>query len=233
MNTTKISYKSEVNLISVMGSDITVVNSARVSFNRESKYIFDDDDKPILERRDEKLIKFLAEHNHWTPFSHPQLTFRIDMPLAIARQWFKHTVGLTRNEVSRRYISDPPSFFCPTIFREQDDNKKQGSKLTPVDNNEQLIEEYIDFLDRANSFYEKLLDNNVCPEQARFVLPTATMTSFYETGSLYAYARIVNLRNKPDAQKEIQDIAKVIKLYLDINFPISTKYLCDTKECSE
>lgn len=227
MSSIKLAYNSQVQLISVMGTDLTVVNSARVSFDKESKYIYDDDDKAILDRRDENLIKFLAEHNHWTPFSHPQLTFRIDMPLAIARQWFKHTVGLTRNEISRRYVSDPPTYFCPNIFRQKDENKKQGSRPTAVENNEELLQEYIDFIDKSNALYEKLLDKGVCPEQARFVLPTATMTSFYETGSLYAYSRIVNLRDKSDAQKEIQDIAKLIKKYLDINFPISTKYLCN------
>ena len=215
----EFSLNSEVKLVSVMGNDLTVVNAARVSLNKH---------KEVLDESDEKLISYLATHKHWTPFSHPQITFRISMPIAIARQWFKSTVGLTRNEVSRRYVSDEPEYFVPDQLRPKDKSIKQGSKQEEHPLSSLYLTKYQKLVSDANELYLDMIKEGICAEQSRFILPQCTMTSFYETGSLYAYSRIINLRNKTDAQKEIQDIAKQVFLYTKELFPLSINYLCQT-----
>lgn len=200
-----------IEVVSSMGGDLTVVNSARVSF---SKHVTSFDDVG-----DYKLIKYLLKHKHFTPFTHPQLTLRIKMPIFIARQWFKHMIGFSRNEVSRRYVSSKPEFYMPTVLREAAANKKQGSGDRPVAQNNQLLPAMESFYEAAEKMYSGLITSSVCPEQARMVLPQAMMTEFYETGSLSAYLRLVSLRTEATAQKEIRDYAKDISLILQAIFP--------------
>jgi thymidylate synthase (FAD) len=205
-----------VELLETFGSDLTVVNAARVSLG-----------KHVSEMRpqDEKLIQYLADHNHNSPFFHPQARFRLKMPIWMAREWFRHTVGFSRNEVSRRYVDSPPTFHVPTELRTRAPNKKQGSNDDVHQNNvvlRLLIEKECK---SANTLYLALLDQGVCPEQARIVLPQNMMTEFIETGSLAAYARLCGLRTSPDAQKEIREVAEMIGRELEKVFPVSWKTL--------
>jgi thymidylate synthase (FAD) len=204
-----------IELLETFGNDLTIVNAARVSFNKESTE---------MTNRDEKLIKYLAEHNHNSPFFHPQLRFRIKMPIFVAREWFRHTIGFARNEVSRRYVDTPPELWFPTEFRERDPNLKQGSKETSVENTE-VKEIYDQAMRDSLKAYDTLLAQNVAPEIARAVLPLSLYTEFIETGSLAAYARLCKLRLDPHAQKEIQEYARQISELIEKAFPIAWKSL--------
>jgi thymidylate synthase (FAD) len=191
-----------VQLVDHMGDDLTVVNAARVSMNKES---------PQMSAKDKGLIRYLAQHGHWTPFSHVMVQVRIAMPLFVARQWFKHTVGFSRNEMSRRYVSDSPTFWRAEAWRGTADNVKQGSGEDLSSPMQDAAFKYYDMaLEECEKAYSALLCLGVCPEQARAVLPMATMTEFVETGSLYAYARLVKLRQEGTAQLEIQEYAGAI-----------------------
>ena len=204
-----------------MGTDLTVVNAARVSFASESDWAWDSRERGYggyrvaLSEKDQKLIKYLATHGHWTPFSHVQITMREKVPLFVARQRFKHMVGFTYNEVSRRYVDDTPEFFIPEGWRKAAENKKQGSadEFVPEGKNENDVDpfwtlDYQRFLLRAETLYKTMIDNNIAPEQARMVLPQSMYTEYYVTGSLSAWARAYKLRIDNHAQKEIQDLAK-------------------------
>ena len=215
----------EVTLIDHMGSDLSVVNAARVSFAKTSEW----DSIPeagevvgYLKLGDEKLINYLAKHGHWTPFGHGGLQFHIKAPVFVARQLVKHQVGLVWNEVSRRYVDSEPEFYTPLVWRGAPDNKKQGSSDIAIDIDPN---EFMGMMDSAKWMYEHLLEMGVCPEQARMVLPQAMMTEWYWSGTLMAFARVCNLRCKDDAQLETQMIANQIdKLTKDI-FPVSWKAL--------
>lgn len=210
---------SEVKLIDSMGDDLRVVNAARVSFNKESHE---------LSEQDKRLINYLARHNHWTPFSHVMVTLRIKMPIFVARQWYKHMIGFTRNEVSRRYVDDAPEFFIPTEWRLRAENKKQGSS-DEVSKYSSELRESVDVLTHelvAELYRELVEEYNVAPEQARIVLPQNTYTEFYETGSLAGYARLCGLRDKPDAQLEIQQYAKAVDSVMRSVAPVSWDALC-------
>jgi thymidylate synthase (FAD) len=202
-----------VERLETFGDDLTVVNAARVSFAKESVE---------LDERDAKLIKYLARHNHITPFFHPQVRFRLKMPIFVAREWFRHTIGFARNEVSRRYVDTRAECWVPVDgVRERDAKAKQGSKDTNVANNEEVIGMIADFQKNAVGFYENLLALGVAPEVARGVLPQSMYTEFIETGSLYAYARLCKLRLDPHAQKEIRDYADALARCLQGAFPVS------------
>jgi thymidylate synthase (FAD) len=205
-----------VELIETFGDDLTVVNAARVSLG---KHVTE------FTERDEKLIKYLADHEHTSPFFHPQARFRLKMPIWMAREWFRHTIGFARNEVSRRYVDDPPTFFVPEELRSRAPNKKQGSKDDVHPENERLRDGMEEAMHRSVDMYNHLLKEGVCPEQARMVLPQSMMTEFIETGSLAAYARLCHLRLGPDAQKEIQDVARSVSDALVTVFPASWKAL--------
>lgn len=208
-------------LIDHMGSDLTVVNAARVSFDKESDWESDGfadfgGDTAIeinfLSEKDQKLVSYLAKHNHWTPFSHVQITMRETVPIFVARQRFKHVVGFTYNETSRRYVEDRPEFFEPLDgWRKAAENKKQGSLEEIVD--EPTIRwghdnyNYLQVIDLCVEYYEQMIKAGIAPEQARMVLPQSMYTSYYTTGSLAAWARAYKLRIDPHAQKEIQDLA--------------------------
>lgn len=207
---------SLVQLLDTFGDDLTVVNAARVSFSKEST---------IFEPRDEKLIQYLAKHDHNSPFFHPQIRFRLKMPIYVAREWFRHTVGFSRNEVSRRYVDDTPECFLPSMLRERDTNKKQGSKSTPIDDEAVTLKHMETFQNQAVEFYQSLLAKGVAPEIARGVLPQSMYTEFIETGSLAAYARLCGLRLNPHAQFEIQVYAQAVSDLLAEKFPVSWKAL--------
>jgi len=208
--------KGFIELLDVFGDDLTIVNAARVSFNKESTE---------LNSKDEKLIQYLAKHNHITPFFHPQLRFRIKMPIYVAREWYRHTIGFARNEVSRRYVDTPPECYNPQDIRARDTNLKQGSKLTNVENNSEIALKIKDIQDKVLNTYEELLSLNVAPEVARGILPQSMYTEFIETASLAAYARLCKLRLDPNAQKEIQEYAKVLSELIEEKFPMSWKAL--------
>ena len=207
-----------VELLEVFGNDLTVVNAARVSFDKESHE---------LSMGDEKLISYLAKHNHNSPFFHPQIRLRLKMPIFVAREWFRHQIGFSRNEVSRRYVDSIPECWCPAAvdLRQRDSNLKQGSKDTPVEgasNIELIIQKHIN---DSVELYNNLLEKNVAPEVARCVLPQSMLTEFIETGSLAAYARLYGLRNDQHAQKEIREYAKKVGELISEKFPISWKAL--------
>jgi thymidylate synthase (FAD) len=209
-----------VELLGTFGDDLTVVNAARVSFAKEST---------VMTPGDEKLIKYLAKHQHTSPFFHPQIRLRLKMPIFVAREWFRHTVGFARNEVSRRYVDSEPECYFPEVndIRERDPNKKQGSKSTAVDNSE-YAKEHIDELTQLSiDTYNKLLETNVAPEVARMILPQSMYTEFIETASLYAYARLCRLRLGTDAQVEIRHYAQAVSDLLEKAFPVSWSALND------
>lgn len=202
----------KVELLETFGNDLTVVNAARVSLGKHVEEFTE---------KDAKLIKYLADHEHTSPFFHPQARFRLKMPIWMAREWFRHTIGFARNEVSRRYVDDAPTFFVPEELRERAPNKKQGSKDGVHPKNEWLLGDMEESIRKSVDVYNHLLKQGVCPEQARMVLPQSMMTEFIETGSLAAYARLCHLRLGPDAQKEIQDVARMVSNAMAIAFPES------------
>jgi thymidylate synthase (FAD) len=207
-----------VQLLDSFGDDLTVVNAARVSFDKEST---------TLEPRDEKLIKYLANHNHISPFFHPQLRFRLKMPIYVAREWFRHTVGFARNEVSRRYVDDMPTFYLPRVedMRERDANIKQGSKATPIEEAAHYRHLMKKFHRQAEDLYAELLEAKLAPEVARGVLPQSMYTEFIETGSLSAYSRLCKLRMDPHAQAEIRAYAGAVSELIEKRFPVSWRAL--------
>jgi len=209
--------KPTVDLIDHMGSDLTVVNAARVSFRKHTQ---------TFRPRDAKLIKYLAEHQHWSPFSHCFLSFRIEAPIFVARQLAKHQVGLAWNEVSRRYVDDAMEWFWPEYWRGRAADNKQGSSGMIKDQNDAYDEVEMAHVS-ATSHYNKLLQLGVAPEQARMVLPQTLMTEWYWSGSLAAFARVVNLRLGKDAQAETADVAAWIDTYCEELFPYSWDALTD------
>jgi thymidylate synthase (FAD) len=198
-----------VELLEVFGSDLTVVNAARVSLGKQVD---------TFEERDARLLKYLAEHDHISPFFHPQARFRLKMPIWMAREWYRHTIGFARNEVSRRYVDEPPTFHVPGL-RTRAPGKKQGSNDDVHPQNERLVNIMKESCESAMDRYKELLSEDVPPEQARMVLPQNMMTEFIETGSLAAYARLVKLRTTPDAQKEVQEVAQEVSILLRNAFP--------------
>ena len=209
--------KGFVELMDTFGDDLTVVNAARVSFHKESTQ---------MNERDAKLIRFLAEHNHNTPFFHPQARFRLKMPIVVAREWFRHVVGAARNEVSRRYVDEPPECYVPSVVRARDAKLKQGSKAEGVANNEEMKNVIEGANIAAMAIYDSLLKEGVAPEVARTVLPQGMYTEFIETGSLAFYARLCNLRMDPGAQWEIRQYAEAVQKLLIDTFPVSWDALC-------
>ena len=212
-------------LIDSMGSDLSVANAARVSFAKKNE--------EFKEPGDRKLINFLGKHGHWTPFGHCTLSYHIKAPIFVARQLVKHQVGLVWNEVSRRYVDYEPEYWMPEHWRGRAEDKKQGSS-----------DEYVDWIDRAErtssrvrvvtefavKAYKDMLEAGVCPEQARMVLPQNVFTEWYWTGSLYAFARVCNLRCQPDAQKETRDVCWEMDELAKGLFPVSWEALRSSNE---
>ena len=220
----------KVDKISHMGSDLTVVNAAKVSHDKESDWgleVSDDHSyiKRVLKDGDKRLINYLAKHDHWTPFGHCQVTLRETVPIFVARERFRHTVGFVYNEVSRRYVSYTPEIWRPEVWRSKPEGSiKQGSG-DQFDDQNWADDIYLEATVKAKKAYDSLINAGVAPEQARAVLPQSMYTSYYVTGSLAAWARFYNLRVAPDAQYEIQELAeKVGEIILPL-FPVSWEAL--------
>ena len=214
-----------VELIDYMGSDLCIIDAARVSFDKKSEWeTMKDNDgtvKTVLNNKDARLLKYLAEHDHWTPFAHTAIKLRVTMPIYVARQLAKHQVGGVVNEVSRRYVSYTPALDVPYLWREKADNVKQGSsdKVVVIDT---AMRAQIDkTMDACVALYEDLLLMGVCPEQARAVLPVCSETTWIWTGSLMFFARVCKLRLDPHAQKETREVAERISSIMNEIFPES------------
>ena len=243
----------EVKLVDSMGTDLSVVNAARVSFDKitDWDYTFSNEDPSLcgittmkLKEADKRIIKFLARENHWTPFGHVSLSFHIKAPIFVARQLGKHQVGLVWNEISRRYVDSPPEFYYPDSWRKRNEDKKQGSHedqfveeinythpyIGDLRGNKLTITESVThrtktIVAQAYNLYIEMLEAGVCPEQARMVLPQNMYTEWYWTGSLIAFARVCKLRLKKDTQKETRDVAEKINEIASKICPVSWESL--------
>jgi len=231
-----------VSYVDHMGTDLTVVNAARVSFSKESTWIkkkiyenVEEADEHVLERdalsdKDKKLISYLAKHNHWTPFGHPQITIRIKTPIFIRAQLGKHQVGLVMNEISRRYVTFEPEFYTPAWRTAPTNGAKQGSsdfmfKSKDDEKYKQLDFEYENVTNMALNLYNKMIEDGVAPEQARSILPQNMYTEWWWTGSLFAFSRIYNQRIEIHSQWEAREYAKAIGYVVSSLFPVSWKHL--------
>lgn len=215
----------DVSLLYLSGSDLAVVNAARVSYGKRKKAIshtimvINDGETrhevAQVDEADQKLIRYLARENHWTPFGHTSLTFHLKAPMFVARQLGKHQVGMVWNEISRRYVDEKPEFYNPGELRLRAPSVKQGSldETISVDLNE--------YYEQAEKKYQELLEQGIAPEEARMVLPMGLMTEWYWTGSLYAFVRVCKLRLDPHAQAETREIAGMIAYYCSQAFPVS------------
>ncbi len=168
----------------------------------------------------------MAKHNHWSPFAHASLQFRIKAPVFVARQLVKHQIGLTWNEVSRRYVDYPPELHTPKEWRGRPVDSKQGSDGT-VELGATITHNLETAMEQTLILYNTLIEKGVAPEQARMVLPQSMMTEWYWSGTLYAFARVCNLRCAKDTQKETQEVANEIATHCSKEFPTSWKYLID------
>ena len=212
----------EVELIDHMGTDASVVNASRVSFGKRITE---------MSEGDTKLIRYLAKHNHWSPFGHASLQFRIKAPIFVARQLVKHQIGLTWNEISRRYVDYDPEFYEVDKWRGKPINKKQGSseeEIVWIDRSTRTdaLQSQVETIALKN--YNRMLGAGVAPEQARMILPQSMMTEWYWSGTLYAFARICNLRCAEDAQYETRIVANLINDECEKLFPISWTELRNT-----
>jgi len=212
-----------VKLIDHMGTDLSVVNAARVSFGKR---------KEEVSKGDEKLIGFLAKHGHWSPFAHCSAQFHIKAPVFVARQLVKHQVGLSWNEISRRYVDTDVEFYEVDKWRGRAKDKKQGSDegntIEWVDRNTRTGALQLAVENIALTNYKRMLDAGVAPEQARMILPQSMMTEWYWSGTLYAFARVCNLRCASDAQYETRIVANLINKECSKLFPISWTELRNT-----
>jgi len=206
----------KVELVDTMGSCLSVVNAARVSFD---KFSYE------LDEKDERLLTYLAEHQHWSPFAHTSLQFRIKAPIFVARQLVKHQVGLSWNEVSRRYVDGDPEFYNPITWRGKPANDNKQGSVGEIEDQDtaKMILEQTNLLAFKN--YKTLLAKGVAPEMARMILPQTMMTEWYWTGSLYAFARVCKQRLDPHSQQETQVIAADIDAHCVSSFPHSWKAL--------
>ena len=217
MSSIKVTY------IDHMGSDLSVVNAARVSFGKKSEWNPDwrDDHYESLLTADSKLIKYLASHKHMSPFGHAFASFHIKAPIFVARQLVKHKF-LRWNEISRRYVDDEPEFYEPEFWRGRSVDKKQGSEGQMIIMLDQELQWH-----RQLTTYKNLLADGVAPEMARMVLPQSMMTEWYWSGSLDAFADMCNLRCKPDTQAETRLVADIISGRMIHLFPVAWEALTD------
>ena len=211
-----------VTLLDHMGSDLTVVNAARVSFDKESMFEWDHEELcEKLSDADARLVKYLARHAHWSPFAHTSVQFRVKAPIFVARQLVKHQVGGVWNEVSRRYVDSEPEFYIPAEWRGRPEGSvKQGSGK-PV--SYQLLVEAVVKKSTAEALatYNALLSVGIAPEMARMVLPQNTMTEWYWTGSLMFWARVCRQRLDVHAQAESRQVAQLVSQHMRELFPVS------------
>jgi len=228
----------EVTHVDHMGKDLSVANAARVSFGKKSDLDWSDPwSPPKLKEKDAKLIRYLAKHEHISPFGHCFASFHIKAPVFVARQLVKHKF-LRWNEISRRYVDSKPEFYEPTEWRGKAEDKKQGSdgivelyNMPDKRNPNFLVGETQTHYQKLQcELYQSLLDAGVCPEQARMVLPQSMMTEWYWSGSLDAFADMCNLRCKPDTQAETRFVADAISEEMDKLFPVSWEALTKEKD---
>ena len=209
-----------VRVVDHMGSDLTVVNAARVSFGKTVSE---------MSEKDTKLIRYLAKHGHWSPFGHCSVQFHIKAPVFVARQLVKHQIGLTWNEISRRYVDTEVEFYDVDKWRGRAEDKKQGSDeevdIQFIDRNTRTAHLQLDVERTAKENYNRMLEAGIAPEQARFVLPQGMYTEWYWTGSLAAFARFYSQRIDEHAQWEIREYAKAIGEIIEPLFRVSWKYL--------
>ena len=211
----------EVTYIDHMGSDLSVVNAARVSFGKKSEWhqrIYSGEPN-ILKGKDAKLIRYLAKHNHKSPFNHTFATFHVKAPIFVARQLVKHEY-MPWNEISRRYVDEEPEFYKPEHWRGRSADKKQGS-AGQVKSNFGI--EY--YHEKAWQAYDQLLNEGVAPEQARMVLPQSMVTEWYWSGTVYAFAKMCQLRMQQDTQQESREVAMQVDEYMEKLYPESWKAL--------
>jgi thymidylate synthase (FAD) len=240
----KVLDYGHVEYVDCMGSDLTVANAARVSFNKETEWdideaakkrlidsgsVYHESDLRVLSVKDTKLIQYLAKHNHWTPFAHPQITLRVKAPISIRTQLFKHKQGFVENEISRRYVSDEPEIYHPRWRTSPTNGAKQGSEdfLEYGETWDMCGAIYDIAIKSSVSSYNMLIEKGIAPEQARFVLPQGTYTEWWWTGSLAAYARVCKLRSDSHAQWEVQQYANAISKIIEPLFPVSWKALTE------
>lgn len=219
MNKKSVLDKGYVILHEVMGNDLTVVNAARVSYDKRSNE---------LDEKDKRLIRYLAKHDHTSPFRHATLQFEIYAPLMVARQWWKYVVGSDHvmdawNESSRRYVTEDPVFYIPDEWRSAPENSKQGSgDPLSTDAGRLLTHKLLRHVEDGEALYHMAMNLGVAVEQARLFLPAYGMyVRWYWTSSLQAVAHFINQRIESDAQKEIQEYAKVVKELALEKFPVS------------
>lgn len=221
MNKIEVLDNGYVILHEVMGNDLTIANAARVSYNKR---------KEVMDEKDKRLIKFLAEEGHTSPFRHATLQFEIYAPLMVARQWWKYVVGSDHvmdawNESSRRYVTEEPVFYIPFAdeWRSKPENSKQGSgENLHSSKGLALTGKLIKYIKEGEKLYEEAMEEGVATEQARLFLPAYGMyVRWYWTSSLQAVAHFINQRIESDAQKEIQEYAKVVKELALEKFPVS------------
>ena len=210
-----------------MGSDLSVVNAARVSFGKKSELVegeWKEDEtgsyiEMVLSDKDTKLIRYLAKHEHISPFGHAFASFHVKAPIFVARQLVKHKF-LRWNEISRRYVDDEPEFYVPDVWRGRSADKKQGSDGVA---DTSIDPEYV--YGQSLAVYKNMLKQNVAPEMARMVLPQSTMTEWYWSGSLDAFASMCKLRLKEDTQYESRLVAQQISAKMAELFPVSWQAL--------
>ena len=247
----------EVTYIDHMGSDLSVVNAARVSFGKKSEWMprIHYGEQLVLKPKDAKLIKYLAKHKHKSPFNHTFVTFHVKAPIFVARQLQKHEY-MPWNEVSRRYVDSEPEFYVPDVWRGRSEDKKQGSEgvvtnlewaeldseyddyypddkkyLQPWVNYKDTPENLTECLRReCKQIYNILVEGNVAPEQARMVLPQSMMTEWYWSGTLFAFAKMCSLRLKSDTQEETQLVAQKVALTMAKLYPVSWDALMEYAE---
>lgn len=230
----------KVDHVDHMGSDLSIVNAARVSFDKTSSWVYDVIEDPYfgpchdehLSTADAKLIAYLAKHNHWSPFAHTSIQLRVKAPIFVARQLVKHQVGGVWNEVSRRYVDSEPEFYFPEVWRGRPtDGAKQGSSGEVTHVHGVLVSHGAQYaVSTALGTYNQLIDGGVAPEQARMILPQNTMTEWYWTGSLMFFARVCAQRLDPHAQAETSEVARQIADIVHPLFQVSWAALTAKEE---
>jgi len=216
----------QVTYIDHMGSDLSVVNAARVSFGKKSDWLprIHNGEAKALSAKDCRLIMYLAKHKHKSPFNHAFATFHVKAPIFVARQLVKHEY-MPWNEISRRYVDDDPEFYFPLTWRGRSTDKKQGSE-GEVKSNFNINYHTM----TALKGYQQMLDEGIAPEQARMVLPQSMMTEWYWSGSLFAFAKMCSLRCKDDTQAETRVVADAIDEEMENLYPISWEALREYAE---
>ena len=211
----------EVTYVNHMGDDLSVVNAARVSFGKKSDYMprVHMGEPKVLQFKDDKLIKYLAKHNHKSPFNHAFATFHVKAPVFVARQLVKHEY-MPWNEISRRYVDSEPEFYVPDVWRGRSADKKQGSE------GEVKTNANVEYHNNVMlQLYKQQLDEGVSPEQARMHLPQSMMTEWYWSGTLFAFAKMCGLRLKEDTQAETRIVAEKVEDVMAELYPVSWEAL--------